>query len=361
MPIFLKSIGFSVLWIGILEGVAEATAGLTKGYFGNLSDHLRKRLPFVQSGYLLSTISKPLMAVSIVPAWIFFCRLTDRVGKGLRTAPRDALLSSEAQPHNKGRIFGFHRSMDTIGAVAGPSMALVYLYYYPENYRELFLLAFIPGIIAVGLTLTLKEKTSGSLPERRPGFFTFIRYWKKSPVKYRQVCAGLLFFSIINSSDLFLMLRAKEAGLTDTSVIGVYIFYNLVYAAFAYPAGIIADRIGLIKMIVAGIFLFACVYGGMTFNGSLPWYVFLFFVYGIYAACTESVGKALLANTVDPGEVGTALGSFNAFQSIAALLASSLAGFVWFSSGPDVMFGVTAGIAFCVMIYFALMVSRKSH
>ncbi|WP_432327135.1 MFS transporter [Mucilaginibacter sp. P25] len=152
MPIYLKSIGFSVLLIGILEGIAEATAGLSKGYFGKVSDSSGRRAPFIRLGYTLSALSKPLMAVTIFPVWIFLARTVDRLGKGIRTGARDALLSDEATPDTKGRVFGFHRSMDTIGAVAGPSLALLYLYVYPTSYSPLFLLAFIPGVLAIGLS-----------------------------------------------------------------------------------------------------------------------------------------------------------------------------------------------------------------
>src|SRR5674476_570424 len=149
MPVFLQSIGFSVLLIGILEGVAEATAGLCKGYFGKLSDNSGKRAPFIQLGYSLSAISKPLMILFVFPVWIFFVRTIDRFGKGLRTGARDAMLSDEATPQTKGKVFGFHRSMDTMGAVLGPLAALVFLYFYPGQYKLLFLLAFLPGMAAI--------------------------------------------------------------------------------------------------------------------------------------------------------------------------------------------------------------------
>src|SRR6188472_867359 len=141
MPIYLKTIGFSILLIGILEGVAEATAGFSKGYFGKLSDNSGKRVPFVQLGYALSAVSKPMMAVFIYPLWIFFARTIDRIGKGIRTGARDAMLSDEATAETKGHVFGFHRSMDTLGAVVGPSLALLYLYFNPENYKTLFYIA----------------------------------------------------------------------------------------------------------------------------------------------------------------------------------------------------------------------------
>lgn len=158
MPVFLKSIGFSIVLIGVLEGFAEMIAGLSKGYFGQLSDVRQKRLPFVQLGYLFSAISKPMMALFTTPVWIFFARTIDRTGKGLRSAPRDALLSAATTKENKAKVFGFHRSMDTLGAVIGPIIALIFLAAYPGQYRTLFLVAFIPGLAAVVFTFLVKEK-----------------------------------------------------------------------------------------------------------------------------------------------------------------------------------------------------------
>jgi len=222
MPIYLKTIGFSVLLIGVLEGVAEATAGLSKGYFGKLSDQTGKRVPFVQYGYLLSSLSKPMMAIFVYPLWIFFARTIDRFGKGIRTGARDAMLSDEATPQTKGKVFGFHRSMDTLGAVLGPSIALLYLYFYPEQYKTLFYIAFIPGMIAVITTLLLKDKQTVPVKTKKTAsFFSFLHYWKESPANYRKLVIGLLVFTLFNSSDVFLLLKAKQSGLSDTMVIGV--------------------------------------------------------------------------------------------------------------------------------------------
>lgn len=354
MPVFLKSIGFTVLWIGILEGMAEATAGLSKGYFGNLSDHIGRRMPFVRIGYILSALSKPLMAVSMLPIWIFFTRLLDRIGKGIRTAPRDAILSAESRPETKGRIFGLHRSLDTTGAVVGPVFALLYLYYYPQQYRTLFMVAFFPGLMAVLLTFFIKEKQSPNEYTQTINFFSFLRYLKDSPLMYKRLLVGLLFFTFINSTDLFLLLRAKEAGLSDTEVIGIYIFYNLIYAAFAYPAGILADRIGLLTMLIVGLILFAVVYAGMTLTGTIFWYGSLFLVYGLYAACSESIAKALISNSVDTTHMATALGTYNAFQSLITLVSSSLAGLVWYVYGAAYLFTGTASLTCIVICYFIL-------
>jgi MFS family permease len=196
MPIFLKSIGFSMILIGVLEGLAEAVAGLSKGYFGNLSDATGKRLPFVRYGYLLSAISKPMMAIFTFPVWIFMARTTDRLGKGIRTGARDAILSDEATPQTKGQVFGFHRSLDTLGAVLGPALALIFLFFLPGKYRALFFVAFIPGLIAILFTFFLKEKRKETISEiRKISFLNFISYWKTSPALYRKLVAGLLLLT----------------------------------------------------------------------------------------------------------------------------------------------------------------------
>ena len=155
MPIFLKNMGFSVLLIGILEGLAEAIAGISKGYFGAYSDQIGKRVPFIRIGYLMSAVAKPMMALFAVKAWIFSARTLDRIGKGVRTGARDALLSDESTNENKGKVFGFHRALDTLGAVIGPILAMIFLYYFPGDYKALFMWTIVPGIAVLGLTLLL--------------------------------------------------------------------------------------------------------------------------------------------------------------------------------------------------------------
>lgn len=356
MPIYLKEIGFSIVLIGILEGFAEAIAGLSKGYFGKLSDNSGRRLPFVRWGYFMSALSKPMMAVFTFPLWIFSARTIDRLGKGIRTGARDAMLSDEARLDTKGSVFGFHRSMDTLGAVIGPLLALSFLYFYPNSYKELFYLAFIPGIIAISFTFFLKDKNPVPKATRmKTSFFDFIRYWKTSPKEYRKLVSGLLLFALFNSSDVFLLLKLKENGLTDVATIGVYIFYNLVYALFAYPLGMIADRIGLKKVFIAGLVIFTMVYTGMALNTHLYLSFALFFLYGVYAAATEGISKAWISNITDKKDTATAIGTFTGFQSICTMIASSLAGLLWFSYGSIVTFIITAAATLMITIYFSLL------
>ena len=357
MPVFLRSIGFSFLLIGILEGFAEAIAGLSKSYFGKKSDSLGKRLPFIQFGYALSAISKPMMAVFVYPLWIFFARTIDRLGKGIRTGARDAMLSDECTKENKGKVFGFHRSMDTLGAVFGPALALMFLYYNPEEYRTLFFIALVPGVLAILFTLFIKEKKIvPAIDIQKPGrdFFAFIYYWKTSPAEYRRLVAGLLLFAMFNSSDVFLLLKMKESGLTDIAVIGIYIFYNLMYALMAYPVGILADKLGLKKIFLSGLIIFAIVYAGFAFNNNLVIFFILFFLYGLYAAATEGISKAWITNIVDKKETATAIGTYTGFQSICALVASSLTGFLWSTFGSIVTFTITACVTLLVIIYLSL-------
>ncbi|MEJ7740025.1 MAG: MFS transporter [Chitinophagaceae bacterium] len=364
MPVYLRTIGFSVLLIGLLEGLAEAIAGLSKGYFGKLSDSKGVRLPFIRWGYLLSAVSKPMMGLFSVPLWIFGARTLDRLGKGLRTGARDALLSEEASPETKARVFGFHRGMDTLGAVFGPFIALLYLDAHPSQYTTLFYAAFIPGIIAVLLIYLIRERKKVPVKNNddRNGFhvFAFTKYWKKSPSAYRKLVTGLLLFALFNSSDYFLLLKLKEADLADNHIIAIYMFYNLVYAAFSYPMGILADKFGLKNIFVAGLILFALVYAGMAFTRELYLFIILFFLYGIYAAATEGISKAWITNICRQEETATAIGTYTAFQSICILLASSLAGLIWSWHGSATVFLISAVVSLAVGVYLAV-VMRSRH
>lgn len=370
VPVYLKEIGFSVLLIGILEGIAEFTAGLSKGYFGKLSDEKGVRLPFVKWGYFLSAVSKSMMAFFVYPLWIFFSRTLDRLGKGLRTAARDALLSQESTKETKARVFGFHRSMDTFGAVLGPVIALLFLLFYPGQYKLLFLIAFIPGIIAVLLVFLLKEKRQPVSTLPKGNFFSFFKYWKIASSEYKKLITGLLLFALINSSDIFLLLKTKEAigdsailiwGTAfhaDTITIAAYIFYNLVYALASYPAGMLADKAGIKKIFIPGLLLFTFVYAGFAFNPSIVFIFILFFLYGLYAAATEGIAKAWITNIAHDSDTATAVGFYTSCQSVCAFLASSIAGLLWTQFGSIATFSVSAIIASVVAIYFVVLLRK---
>jgi MFS family permease len=365
MPLYLKSIGFSVLLIGILEGIAEATAGFSKGYFGKISDISRKRVPYVRWGYSLSAISKPMLGIMAYPVWIFFARTLDRLGKGIRTASRDAILSDETTPENKGKVFGFHRGMDTLGAALGPTVALIFLFIYPEQYRWLFFIAFIPGVIAIITTSLLKEKSQDKTHQmtgiksdemsNRTNFFSFISYWKTSTTNYKRLVIALLVLTLVNSSDVFLLLAIRQNGWSDQAVIGVYIFYNIVYAIFSYPLGSLGDKIGLRQTFTIGMVLFVIVYGGMAFGNSGIIFVVLFMIYGLYMAASEGISKAWISNICDKKDIATAIGFYTSFGSICTLLASTLAGLIWITYGLTATFLVTAFVALLVLVYLLVV------
>jgi len=372
MPIYLKEIGFTVFWIGVLEGVVNFTAGISKGYFGKLSDEKGVRLPFVKLGYLLSAVSKPLMATFTYPLWIFFVRTVDRLGKGVRTAARDALLSQEATKETKARVFGFHRSMDTVGAAIGPVLALLFLFFYPGEYKTLFYIAFIPGILSILFIFLLKEKKQPVSTLGKGNFFSYFNYWKVATPEFRKVVTGLLIFALFNSSDIFLLLITREtigndtitiAGTTlnaDTITIAAYIFYNLVYAASSYPMGALADRLGYKKIILLGFALFTLVYGGFAFNPSIAVIFILFSVYGIYAAATEGVIKAWISNLAHKENTATAIGFYTSCESVGTLLASIIAGALWTNFGSTSTFITTSVVSVIVCIYFLLKIRGKN-
>jgi MFS family permease len=352
IPVYLKEIGFSVLLIGILEGVANFTAGLSKGYFGKMSDEKGLRLPFVKLGYFFSAISKPLTAVFIYPLWIFFVRTIDRLGKGLRTAARDALLSQNATKETKARVFGFHRGMDTLGAAIGPTLALLFLIFYPHQYKAIFLLAFVPGLISIVLIFLLKEKQQPASTLGKGNFFSFFKYWNIASKDYKRLVIGLLFFALFNSSDLFLILKTKQLTGSDELTIGAYILYNVVFALASYPLGALADRIGIKKVFFGGLALFVLVYFLFGITNSATVVFAAFFIYGIYAAATEGITKAWITNMAHTNNTATAIGFYTSCESICTLAASIIAGAIWDNLGSSTTFLITSSAAAAVIVYF---------
>lgn len=288
------------------------------------------------------------------PLWIFFARTIDRFGKGLRTAARDALLSQQSTKETKARIFGFHRALDTLGAAIGPIIALLFLRSFPGQYVSLFYFAFIPGILAVVLVFLLKEKKEPVSTLSKGSFFSFFKYWSIASPEYKKLVSGLLLFALFNSSDIFLLLVTKEVTGSDTTTIAAYIFYNLIYATASFPFGSLADKFGIKKVFIIGLIMFAIVYAGFAFHPSSVVIFILFFIYGIYAAATEGVTKAWITNVAHDTNTATAVGFYTSCQSICSLLASIIAGFVWANLGSSFTFGLTAVVAFSIIIYFLL-------
>jgi MFS family permease len=357
MPLYLKSIGMGAVFIGILEGFAEAISGLSKSYFGKLSDTSGRRMPFVKAGYILASLAKPAIGLFANPFWILFARSSDRLGKGIRTAARDAILSDEATPETKGAVFGFHRSFDTIGAFLGPIVALVFLHFYPGEYRKLFIICLIPALFVMGALFLVKEKKSVGKKESGNLFFSSLNYWSESSKDYKSLVSILMLFTLVNSSDMFLLLKVKENGVSDVGAISFYIFYNFIYAISSYKMGILSDSLGKKKVFIFGLICFAFTYAGMSFNTDIKIYYVLFFAYGLFAASTEGVSKAWISSLCKKEDLATALGFQATTQSLMALAASLLAGALWATLGSAFVFSVSAAVTILAAI---LLLMKKN-
>lgn len=348
IPIFLTSVlGASMPVLGLIEGIAESTAAVLKAFSGWFSDISRKRKPFVVGGYALSSVGKLLFFVAYSWPVVLAARLVDRVGKGIRTAPRDAMLADSCEAGYAGKAFGFHRAMDTAGACFGPLAALLLMYTFKENLRTVFLIAFIPAVISViVLVKFLKEVPVAAIANK----FSLNSGLKKfTPVFWNFIIISVIF-SIGNSSDAFLIMRAKGIGLSTIMVIFAYVVYNISYSALSVPAGILSDRISRKTVMIGGYLIFSLVYLGFAVfaNKGSVWP--LFFIYGFYIAMTDGVSKAFIADVVDKNSMGTAMGIYHCATGFAVFFASLIAGLLWtnLGSGAPFLYGSVMSLLSCV-------------
>jgi MFS family permease len=347
-PIFLTAVlGSSMALVGVIEGIAEFIAALLKGYFGNLSDKVGKRSIFVTIGYGLSAISKPLPGIFQTIPVVFATRVTDRIGKGIRTAPRDALLGSYSDG-NSGAVFGFHRAMDTLGAAIGPVIALILLNIYPENYQLIFILAVVPSIIAVVFTLMVKDRTVSTKDRTKKNYLEFL---KSSPKGYKKILLLLAVFSLVNSSDVFLILKSRDISESSTLAIFGYIFYNIVYAVSSFPMGSLSDKLGKRNIFTLGLVLFSLVYFGFAFIPDIYLLWILFALYGIYAASTEGISKAWISDIIPDERRGTAIGLATLITGICVMIGSFATGFLWDKFGSQVPFLISAIVSLIIALF----------
>ncbi|MCC6730511.1 MAG: MFS transporter [Chthonomonadales bacterium] len=344
-PIFLTQVlGAAPAAVGIIEGVAESTASLLKLVSGWLSDRAGRRKPLTMAGYGLGAISKPLIAVS--GAWwhVLAARFLDRTGKGLRSAPRDALIAESCRPEERGRAFGFHRGMDTAGAVGGPLLGYAFLLLNPGRLRWLYLLAFVPGVLSVAVLSRWVRERATPLDHQAAPPPVALPSWRSLSPTYRRYLAVLAIFSIGNSSDAFLLLRAEDMGVATLHLLLLYALFNVVEASLSYPVGVLSDRIGRKPLLVAGFGVFAAVYLGFAL-ASATWTVWLLFpLYGLYYTLTGGVQRALAADLSHPERRATEIGAYHMLIGLAALPASILAGWLYGIARP-LPFIVGAGAA----------------
>jgi len=354
IPIFLTSVlGAPMSVVGLIEGIAESTASILKAFSGWLSDKIGKRRPFVVAGYALSSFAKPLLYFAYAWPAVLLSRFLDRLGKGLRTSPRDAMIADSTEASYRGKAFGLHRAMDTLGAILGPLLAIYFLVVLKENLRIIFLIAFVPAALAV-LTLIFFLKETALIPKAQTDTGK-INPWQLS-ADFKKFLLASVIFAIGNSSDAFLIVRSKQLGLSITLVILAYVLYNISYSVFSTPFGILSDRWPRKNVMIIGYLIFALVYTGFALVKSAAMVWVLFFIYGFYIAMTDGVGKALVSDMVAAEYRATALGLYHFALGIFAFFASLIAGLLWTHLGVQAPFvyGAVCAVISCVFL-FALM------
>jgi len=403
LPFFLTRIlGASLGMVGLVEGLAETTASLLKLYSGWLSDRLGRRKGLTLFGYGLASFTRPLLALATAPWQVLVLRFTDRVGKGIRTSPRDALIAASVSPLTRGKAFGFHRAMDHLGAAIGPLFAFWYLTGRPEDYRGLFWWAALPAIISLlVLWLMVKDKpiaSSATLPsvppsDSPPGPPSVSPSFPPSalpsvspsvppstlqsappsapppsfslrpfPASFKLVLLAFLVFTLGNSSDAFLLLRANQLGVAEHYIPLLWVFLHVVKWLTSMPGGMLSDRIGRSRTILIGWAVYALVYLGLALAG-VQWQIWaLFVVYGFYFGLTEGVERALVADLVPESMRGTAYGLFHLTIGITALPASVIMGVLWQKVGVVAAFGLGSGLAALAgLILLAALPARRSN
>ncbi|OGR41871.1 MAG: hypothetical protein A2X35_11200 [Elusimicrobia bacterium GWA2_61_42] len=358
VPVFLTSVlGAPMQVVGLIEGLAEATASFVKILGGRLSDKTGRRKPFVVLGYSLSAISKPVLALAATWHFVLFSRFIDRVGKGLRTSARDALIAGSVDKAHWGKAFGFHRAMDTLGAALGPLAALALIHYMPAgkpDYRFIFMAAFIPALLGVGVLLYFVKEAAAA--PKSPGAAAAVT---PMSADFKTFTVLYALFAIGNSSDVFLIMKAKTMGFSLTHVILAYTGYNLVYALLASPAGWLSDKLGKIKTMAFGFLVFAAVYLGFA-AADRPWMIWaLFALYGFYGAFNEGIAKAVVSHLSAGDNRASAMGYFQGALGFLTFGASVLAGFLWDKVSPAAPFVVGASCALISMSALFIWTRKK--
>jgi MFS family permease len=359
LPLFLvTALGASTFAVGIIEGMAEATAMITKLFSGFLSDYVRRRKPLVVIGYGLAALTKPIFPLASSLAWVVFARFLDRVGKGVRDAPRDALIADVTPGDLRGAAYGLRQALDTVGAVAGPLLAIGAMLWLADNFRLAFWLAVVPAFAAVAvLVLGVREPQATHAQAAAPRIR--LSDWRRLPVNYWWVVTFAAVMTLARFSEAFLILRAQSVHMVTAWIPLVMVVMSIVYALIAFPAGVIADRghqrsllsAGLLALIVADVILAAASSVGQVLAGTAVW--------GLHMGLTQGLLAALVAQTAPKELRGTAFGVFNFVSGFALLAASAFAGWLWDAIGPAFTFAASA--IFATIAWAGLLTRRWSE
>ena len=358
MPMFLMSIGASKTSLSLIEGIAESTAALVKTISGFWSDRIGKNKPFMLIGYAISAIIIPLYSFVVSPMQVLYLRFVERFGKGIRTAPRDSLVAGSVSNGESGKSFGLQKAMDNSGAIVGPLAAFALLYFLPGNYRLIFLLAGIPSILGI-LVIIFGIKDAKKNKETLFKKFHF----RDFPKKYYLFLFIIFIFTLGNSTDALLMVKANEVGVKVAFIPLVYLVTSVVSVLFSIPVGALSDRVGKEKILIAGFLIYAIVYYGFGVTGSIGTIIILFALYGFYSAATDGIQKAFVSDIIDDNKKGTGLGIYNALLGITLLPASLIAGMLYDKVNSHVPFyfgAATALLSALLMLSFARRTGKAS-
>jgi len=353
LPFFLtRLLGAGAISLGVIEGVAEAVNSALKIASGRIADRSRAKRPLVLIGYGVSSLARPFMAIAHTWTHVLTVRVIDRFGKGVRGAPRDAMLATWATPDTRGKIYGFHRAMDHAGAVVGPTVASVFLFFYPDHYRTLFALTIIPGAIAVALILLVPERDEKSANDQQlttNGPATNDQQPttndQRLPSDFTRFMIVLAIFTLGNSSDAFLLLKLTDAAGSAKLVPLMWAALHIIKATVSVAGGSWSDRIGRRAVIALGWGVYTLVYVGFAASTTLAALFSWFLFYGFYFGLTEGTERALVADIAPAPRRGFAFGIYNAVQGLGALAASVLFGVVWTAYGTAAAFGLGAALA----------------
>ncbi len=348
LPLYLVTVlGTSTITVGIIEGLAEATASITKIFSGALSDWLGRRKLLAVLGYGLAALTKPMFPLAPSVGWLVAARFIDRVGKGIRGAPRDALIADLAPPGLRGASFGLRQSLDTIGAFVGPLVAIGLMWWTADNFSTVFWFAVLPAFLALALIafgVREPDPEPGREPSRNPLNTAAMR--RLGPVYWRVVAVGVVF-TLARFSEAFLILRAQNIGLSAMWVPAVLVLMNIVYALSAYPAGVLADRINRTGLLAVGLVVLAGSDLALALLPNLGGLAVGVVLWGLHMGLTQGLFAALVADSAPPQLRGTAFGYFNLFTGLAMLAASVIAGALWDAYGPAGTF--LAGLGFALI------------
>lgn len=354
LPLFLVgTLGTSVRMVGIIEGSAEALAALLKVWSGWWSDKVSRRKPLIVAGYTVASLARPLVAVAQSGAHILMIRLVDRVGKGIRGAPRDALLAASVPAEQRGRAFGFHRAADHAGAVVGPLIALLCLSWLGMPVRQVFWVAAVPGALSVAVVLIWVREQRAPSPPTQAAVPSVVN--APLPRPFWMTLLPIVLFTLGNSTDAFLILRASELGVPTPLIPLLWVALHVVKSLTSTPGGALSDRVGRRPLIVAGWLLYAAVYAGFA-AATTAWHAWaLFAVYGVVFGLTEGTEKALVADLVPAAQRGAAFGWYHGGVGLAALPASIAFGTVWDAYGAPVAFAMGATLAVAAALWLSIL------